>query len=629
MPLFLFFFFVITSSPFAQKELSFDVAELQLNSVGSKDLSAHLQIWDHSEPFDTLSIEKWSPLSSSEVKHPETYWSSIKLTNSSPTRVSILLHFPGDIYALQSYTYDSLGRMQLYCTTGTTISYRSRTYKYSNSPLCPLEVAPHDTLLVVNQIVNDQTRQRKAALKVTSASNFSERETKGRVADFIYTGILLALIIFSTIGLFWLKIRSLFFYGIYLLTHLFTVLSLRGYPLFFFRMEHPIYIQYFSTLGAQICFFFFILFHQYFLRLKENSPKLNQVLNIWIGVKFVVILPLQIFQLSNDYQYLLNRWVADYHIVESLLILCSLAYFASKKIPYSRWALIANLLGISGYFLTVSLWNFKWIDSLQDSLIFTQVGLLLEALVFLFGILWQFKQKISVQFNSIKKMNHIMIQHQSRQMQTLFFVNHFLRKPVAHILGLNVILQNPSINSEEKKKALHYLNEVAVDLNEVINKLNSSLENNDSLSTEVFKGDLFKSLESKIAFIKQSSEKNQTQIDIQVPLKTGYSVVPEIEIFLTHLILFLVEQKHKSIMISHRVTHKGTWVVLRVEGNAMPFQFLKGEIKYNDFRKFSEVNPNFMLCMQIIETQIIEITFGSSLKEIEILLERSPAAERI
>ena len=612
----LFYIFLFISSLWSNE---LKLSQIDLSQSQSQHVESYGEYTLSDKDFREAKAFKWNPIDSNvRMASTDHYWTKLNILNDTDENFSGIVFTSGDIYQAKFYTV--VNKDTTVVNAGAMSPYSQRVFKKSWRPMSPLKLSKGERGTVYIKISNDQTRKSTLYIGFQESESYYNEKLDTIKSDFTYLGSILILILFAGITYSLLKHSSLLFYILYLVFHTLSLWSLQGHLFTTFELENPMWVNYWALVGPQITFIFFFLFHQKFLSLSKHTPLLSMLIHVWVFSKIFIMIPLIIYFFHTDQHRFINTWIYEYHLVESLLTALMLLIIIFKKVPYALWTSFANGMGILGYICAMLFASPLGSGGIFSFMGFLTTGLLIEAILLFLGMIWQFSNNLKNQYSTFKLMNQELINHHSKNVELIYFVNHHLRRPVAHLLGLNSMLQSTG-KEIDQSKIFEFMNEASTDIDLVVSRLNSALandsfENKESMTTDPFL--IIKDVLDRIHSI-NTNVKRLIEVNIESN-RTNCIIHTEVYTFLFHFILYSAEQLKSTISLSLDQEDDNIFLRFEAKGlNNITHNFDTKE-KSELLDSISKQNLNLFLCSQILEIHKIKFYRDTNHNSFSLLL---------
>ena len=529
--------------------------------IVSSDANADLQSIEQSNDF--IPFSSWS----AHFKAEQYYWGKIQCYNQLPQSNPIenwILEFPNQITFVEVFVKGLNGVFKK-STTGTFVPLKDRSF----NPTPELNLVkisfPSDQITTVYfRAISERAAIPPAfELQLQSSDSFFTALNKKKQWSALFLGFVLMMLVYNLILYFLARDKAYLYYSAYLFSMAMYTAYVLGdlgdvlKPLLF--PNQPQYIYYFIKLAVYLGIFSYINFIRSFLDLDRLLPKWDR------SFKYLMIVgvPLLLLDLSlvyaTNYSYTISDWITLPYSMVFVLVSFIFLWPLSRTNDEKRYFIIIGLLMMGiGIIITILL----RIQSPDYTILFFEIGSILEILVFSLGLAYRRKQneheKQQTYFELEKsKMIQAQKQEEAKQLNALaelksnFYTNitHEFRTPLTVIIGM---LDNIKGHTSERKlirrnsqNLLHLVNQL-LDLSKI---------DSGNIKMEEVQGDI-------VYYLRYLTE-------------SFYSLAREKEIRLT----FYSEGEEEVIMDFDEV--KIQQIVYNLLSNAIKFTPPKGEIIFH------------------------------------------------
>ena len=409
--------------------------------IGSKDFYKTKEYMfyalaeDLNETPDKLATKKWEHSKKSFntlSNYSKAYWAKLELKNSTSERKTYYLKSENQFtYHIEFFLYKS-AKVVDSIEDGVISKNQHREFNV-NHMIFPLTLEPHEEAKVFFKIRNYNKVDIDFYL-VTKEYLLDYYQTYNLIEGIFFGGMLI-MMFYNLFLYFLLKFRVYLYYVFYTfwLTVYFSALFgfsqryFAGYTLIFY-------------LSAGAFFVFMTLFVQSILNLKEQLPKINRILNIFIGY-FSVSTVINIFTLEFQQfiysQILFNLFFVLVPLYVGVVIFSTyyLAYF-KKDVIAKFYSLVWTVISAIGIFLPLIYLNILKTDipfNVSFDYVF-QFLTLFEVLCFSFILAYKIKM-----MQKKKSEQKLMLVEQSKLAsmgQMISTIAHQWRQPLTEINGV-------------------------------------------------------------------------------------------------------------------------------------------------------------------------------------------------
>ncbi len=409
--------------------------------IGSKDFyktkryMLYTLAEDLNETPDILATKKWEQNKKSFntlSNYGKAYWAKLELKNNSSKRKTFYLKSENQFTYHIEFFLSKSGKVVDYIEDGVISKNQNREFNV-NHMIFPVTLEPYEEAKVFFKIQN-YNKVDISFFLVTKEYLIDFYQTYNLIEGIFFGGMLI-MMFYNLFLYFLLKFRGYLYYVFYTfwLTVYFTALF--GFSQRYFAGYTLIF--YFSA-GA-----FFVsmtLFVQSILNLKEQLPKINRILNIFIGY-FIVSTVINIFMLKFQQfiyaQMLFNLFfvLVPLYVIIVIFSTYYLAYFR-KDVIAKFYSLVWTVISAIGMFLPLIYLNILKTDipfNLSFDYIF-QFLTLFEVLCFSFILAYKIKM-----MQKKKSEQKLMLVEQSKLAsmgQMISTIAHQWRQPLTEINGI-------------------------------------------------------------------------------------------------------------------------------------------------------------------------------------------------
>ncbi|MBX2843320.1 MAG: hypothetical protein KTR26_16230 [Flammeovirgaceae bacterium] len=399
----LFIFFIIIICGFNQVIVKASNPESLVNTVvldseNSRHgyLNQHLFVFQDSTNLLTFNevisekyIHSFLPFKNYDknLKASNTYWGRISIKNNSSEDKSWLFHTAqkGTNFS-EVYYHNKKGEL-VTKETGEYVPFDEKELPKNRQCKVILSIPAKSTLNVFIKIKNVDKRPPVFDVKISSIEAYHQDLEQRNLFQGIFQGIIWIMMVYNLFLYFYIKDKAYLFYAVYIGTMMLYFVYYYGFAIESIAKNFPQvnpFIYVFSGL-ATVNYFQFI---RLFVDTKKLIPYWDKIL-LWIIRGRLLILGVELSILSIDFNYYLVSKISTYVLLAAVLfssvLLIALLKTRSSLALYLIFGTVSlKIMALLATFLLV-FWEVSFAVS------FIQLGIILEILLFSFGLGYRFK----------------------------------------------------------------------------------------------------------------------------------------------------------------------------------------------------------------------------------------------
>jgi len=430
-------------------------------------------------PTDLLN-RKWNQKKKSLKKienFDKAYWEKLQIKNSSSKEQTYYLKSENQFTYHIEFFLLKKGTISKYIEDGVIAKNQDRKFN-TNHMIFPITLEVNETVEVFFKIRNYNKINIDFTL-VTEEYLLDYYQTYNIVEGIFFGGMLL-MMLYNFFLYFLLHFRAYLYYVLYTFWLIVYFTGLFGFSQRYFA--HYTWIFYISS-GA--FFIFLTLFVQSILNMKEQLPKINKIMNIFITYFIIAtLINIYVLEIQNFFyaQILFNLFFILVPIYVTLIIFSTyyLAYYKNNLIA-KIYSLVWTLVSLVGFILPLVYLNIIKTDIPSDYIF--QFLILFEVLCFSFILAY----KIKLIENEKKEQEKILIQQNklASMGEMISAIAHQWRQPLSEINGviltMDVDYNNNKLSSETFNKYLDNLERTTAYMSNTIHDFMDFFKHNKQL----------------------------------------------------------------------------------------------------------------------------------------------------
>lgn len=241
-------------------------------------------------------------------------------------------------------------------------------------------------------------------IKIFSEQELNQRDYEEQFIVGIYYGIILFVLLFNLFIYFTIKVKSNFYYVLYLLGLMLLQMGLGGHGFQYLWPFSPYLANHMLPIMASLGVLFLILFAQSFLQLKTYTPRVNKGMNVTVII-LIIIFILSIPAYSATYKIA----VVAVNVITLLLNITIIPisfYVMRKKFKPARFFLLAFTVLFISVFVFI-LRNFGMLSANFFTQYSLQIGSAIEVILLSFAIVDRFKMYKEEAFLQLEEKNEL------------------------------------------------------------------------------------------------------------------------------------------------------------------------------------------------------------------------------
>ncbi|WP_020531754.1 sensor histidine kinase [Flexithrix dorotheae] len=412
--LFIFFIFIING--FSQiiayatnpEEL---VNTVVLDSENSRHgfLNQYLSIFEDQTnllTFNEIISEKYAnkflPLKSFDqpLKASNTYWGKISIKNNASEDKQWLFQTAqkGTNFS-EVYYFDKKGKL-VTKESGEYVPFEEKELPKNRKCKVILSIPAKTTYNVFIKIKNVDKRPPVFDVKISSIESYHQELEQRNLFQGIFQGIIWIMMVYNLFLYFYIKDKAYLFYAVYIGTMMLYFIYYYGFAIESIAKSFPQINPFIYALSglATVSYFQFI---RLFVDTKKLIPFWDKIL-LWVIRGRLIILAVELSILSIDFNYYLVSKISTYVLLSAVLfssiLLIALLKTRSSLALYLIFGTVSlKIMALLATFLLV-FWEVSFAVS------FIQLGIILEILLFSFGLGYRFKINDEKRINEQQKL---------------------------------------------------------------------------------------------------------------------------------------------------------------------------------------------------------------------------------
>jgi signal transduction histidine kinase len=213
------------------------------------------------------------------------------------------------------------------------------------------------------------------------------------------------------------------------------------------------------------------------------------------------------------------------------------------------------------------------------------------------------EKEVTIRTHEISQKNKELVNTINQLEQFSYVLAHNLRAPVARLQGLLMCLDMKNLGNPQNLQILHFLNQSAYELDDVIKDLNKVLEIKKGVEEIYEKVDLKKKIEKHRVILYEA--KAELHVDLQV--RYVYAVKAYAHSILYNLISNAIKYKHpnRQLVVGIRTYQDENNVYLEVEDNGIGIDLEKHQDKlFGIYKRFHTTVEGKGIGLHIVKLQV-------------------------
>ncbi len=369
------------------------------------------------------------------------------------------------------------------------------------------------------------------SVMIYSQNRFEKLFIDSRLYQSAFYGAIIVIFLYNLFVFFSLRNQFSFLYLLFLLTFVIFLASNNGFLAETILDKYPRLDLYIRFLSTPFLLLFYTLFSKSYLKLKDYSPVINQIINYWM-----VFLILIIVVMLSGY-WAVGRTIVTFSGIFNFIFIGLVAVNSLKKgfIP-AKYFLAANILFIfSGVLFALQRINFVVYDPLNQYQ--TQISAILQISLFSLGLAERIQlvrkeliektvenvrleRQKELELKNLAEEKNQALQNVVDELDMFIYkIAHDIRGPIARVMGLSKValmdieneaarnyfnlLEKESFNLSDILKRLSTVYEInhltikkeKINLNAVIENLLTEIKNDYDIGNTIFKIEIINQLE--------------------------------------------------------------------------------------------------------------------------------------
>ena len=362
--------FTITSIQETNKKIN-NFIYLYEDSTNKLDIS---QILDKKERNEFLPLNQFKEKRSFK----NTYWLYLSIENNLENVYQVGLGFPPILdHRIDIYSFpDSILQIQ---TTGFFINQAENDEIIPFSNIVQIENAKRvEFYLKFKNVYNELP---DFSIKLVNLTVAIKQNNRLMSFDGYALGMMFIMIMYGLFLFFFKKDKLYLYYSIYIILNVLWYFFITGFGYRLFP-DLPRRIYPYGALPSFLGFIFYIQFIRLFVNTSQIFPRLDKILRIFQIILTLECIRIPIF-LSLTYSVIVNAYIEN--ILSSVLLICGFILFI-KLFSYKSKSAKIIVLGSSFLIVGMLLGIILKLTINDNSFFFNKLGIILELLVFTYGI---------------------------------------------------------------------------------------------------------------------------------------------------------------------------------------------------------------------------------------------------
>ena len=372
----------LLNSKFTLSQVDTRAIYLNIDSIKTyQNLNQYLWIFEDTNQNMKLkdvinSSNRFKSTIKPSLKLYKTYWAKLILHNQLPTDQEWVLYvgLGSDISVFtpneqKGYDLQRAGRL---------VTYKDRSIKNAHEGAFKVKIrtlGKEKTIIYIRMYGEIFPPMFK--LKLKPVKDFYQYSGFRNIIESIFQGALWVMLLYNLILFLQARDKTYMFYSLYILSYsvfYFTRLSF-GY--------HPVIEIILATFSGLMTMVLYFQFMRRFLNFRVFLNKWNRILRVWIWVRLLGTLGIMsLFFVTLDY-IKIQSYVFLFLMGDAIIFFINIFIILRSKNKLAIYIIIGSFFLASGTILSIFSWQFRL--SL-DGVIFTQVGVFLELVLFSVGL---------------------------------------------------------------------------------------------------------------------------------------------------------------------------------------------------------------------------------------------------
>jgi len=363
------------------------------------------------------------------------------------------------------------------------------------------------------------------SIMIYTQNRFEKLFIDSRLYQSAFYGAIIVIFLYNLFVFFSLRNQFSFLYLLFLITFVIFLASNNGFLAETVLDKNPRFDLYIRFLSTPFLLLFYTLFSKSYLKLKDYSPVINQIINYWM-----LFLILIIAVMLSGY-WAIGRTIITFTGIFNFIVIGLVAVYSLKKgfIP-AKYFLAANILFIfSGVLFALQRINFVVYDPLNQYQ--TQISAILQISLFSLGLAERIqlvrKELIekTVENEKLERQKDLelknLAEEKNQALQNvvdeldmfIYKIAHDIRGPIARVMGLSKVALM-DVENETARNYFNLLEKESFNLSDILKRLSTVYEIN-HLTVKKEKISLNAIIENLLLEIKKDIEIDKTNFKIE------------------------------------------------------------------------------------------------------------------